>query len=33
MLGGCALILLGTALVFDLLRLPGRKRAATETGA
>ncbi len=27
MLGGCGLILLGTALVFDLLRLPGRKAA------
>jgi len=31
MLGGCALILLGTSLVFDLLRLPGRKAAATKS--
>ncbi|HEX7812571.1 MAG TPA: DMT family transporter [Burkholderiales bacterium] len=31
MLGGCALILLGTSLVFDLLRLPART-AHTETG-
>jgi len=31
MLGGCALILLGTALVFDLLRRPGRSTSVPET--